>query len=47
MIKTNLWIDPVLAEAESLLVQSNLPRAGKGLDFFCVNKGVEKKQGQK
>ena len=42
-----LGVEPVLTEAESFGVESDLPSASKGLDFFCVNKGVEKKQGQK
>jgi hypothetical protein len=41
LIKTGLGIEPVLAEAESFGVESNLPRASEGLDFLCVSEGLE------
>ena len=47
MIKTGLGVEPVLAEAEAFGIKSDLPFAGEGLDLFCLNERIEKKEREK
>ena len=39
-----MGVEPVLAEAESFGVESDLPSASKGLGFLCVSEGLEKNE---
>jgi len=47
LIKTGLGVEPVLAEAESFGVESDLPSASKGLGFLRLSERLEKKEGEK
>jgi hypothetical protein len=47
LLKTGLGVEPVLTEAESFGVESDLPSASKGLGFLCVSEGLEKNEGKR
>ena len=42
-----MGVEPVLAEAESFGVESDLPCAGEGLNFLSVCEGFKKKEDEK